>query len=785
MNYYDYDRALHTLRCKQQEYQSRRQRALSDIYNRLDDAKTALSLLRSFMRQYGNDASIYLSVNDIASQLQAFEVLDESAPKALAHDRLNAQCHFDLGTLVLKFSNSQRSLDILLRYANSTTEGHFCINDLSSQIDFCKLLNQIEADFQLEAERTNSSEGYIKLGNFLVFGRRFNKAEMAYRQATEFDQNSATGYRNLSFVLGVLGRPQESHVAMGQSNFIQRRHDLAIESYVQALSFGEASTNIYENLARCYLRAGRYAETAAVCAEAASKEQTPRLYSLWIDALRSANQIDEALEVAERACVAFPDDQYFKFPARLILPLAYKSEDDIFNHRARFQRTLHAWSLKCCNDLNYVSTDAINDLKTTNFYLPYQGKGDINIQKEYGDLVHRIVSATYPKFSNRPACRLRFNQNRIRVGYMSAYCEWQTVGKLFLGWLEHHDSRKFETYVYHLGRDMDFLSSKFEAACTNFVHFSDADLVEACEDIRADQLDILVFLEIGMDLMTTKIAALRLAPIQCVAWGHPVSSGFPTIDYFISNEMMEPPDGDNHYSEVLVKLPNIGVCVPRPSKSISNRSRHDFGLSDSCTLYVFPHSLFKWLPQYDDIFPQIAKRNANSQFVFIERETHSVEVAHFFKGRIEKIFKRHDLNPDNYIRFVPTLSTQNFLRLLSLADVYLDSIGWSGGMTTLEALGCMLPVVTMPGEFMRGRHSYGCLRRIGVMDTVAQNVEDYIDIAVRLGLDEKWREAIKMKQESKLDKLYDDTDCISGLEEFYLNLAERESVRALATKFAQ
>jgi predicted O-linked N-acetylglucosamine transferase (SPINDLY family) len=778
MNYYDYDRVLQTLRSKQQEYESIKQRALSRIYNNLHDAKTALSLLQCFVHRYENDATIYLHVNDISSKLQAVEILAESAPKALAHDLSNAQCHFDYGTLLCKLPKSQRSRDIFLHYVNSTIRGQISIGISSLPSNFCAPLNQIEAYFESIIEKTNFSEDYIKLGNFLVFRHRLNKAEMVYRRATEVDPDCATAYRNLFFVLRLLGRQKESHVAMGHANFIQRRYGLAIESYLQALSFEKAATNIYENLARCYLRSGQFAEAVAICAEVAAREQTSTLYTLWIDALRSTNQIDEALKLAERACAAFPNDQYFKFQARLILPVIYKSEDDILNHRARFQRTLHAWSVKCCNDPYYLSTSAITDLKTTNFYLPYQGKCDIDIQKQYGDLVHHIVTATYPKWSNRSTCQSCLNRDRIRVGYISAYCGWHTVGKLFLGWIEHHDAQKFETYVYHLGREMDFLSVKFEAACTQFVHFDNVDLVKACERIRADQLDILVFLEIGMDLMTTKIAALRLAPIQCVAWGHPVSSGLPTVDYFISNEMMEPPNGGNHYSEVLIKLPNIGVCVPRPSKSTSNRSRHDFGLSDGRTIYVFPHSHFKCLPQYDNVFAYIARRNANSQFVFIERDTHSLEAAQSFKARIEKIFKSYGLDPDNYIRFVPPLSTQNFLRLLSLADVYLDSIGWSGGMTTLEALGCMLPVVTMPGEFMRGRHSYGCLRRIGLMDTVAQNIEDYIDVAVRLGLNEKWRQRVKMRQDSKLGKLYDDTDCIVGLEQFYLTMAGSETTGA-------
>src|SRR5262249_7093412 len=151
------------------------------------------------------DAAIYLFVNDISSQLQAFEILAESAPKALAHDRLNAQCHFDFGTLLFKVPKSQRSLEIFLRYANSTIEGQLCIDSLSSQFDFWAMLNRIETEFQSTAEKTNFSENYIRLGNFLVFGRRFNKAEMAYRRATEFGRDCATAYRNLSFVLTLLG----------------------------------------------------------------------------------------------------------------------------------------------------------------------------------------------------------------------------------------------------------------------------------------------------------------------------------------------------------------------------------------------------------------------------------------------------------------------------------------------------------------------------------------------------------------------------------------------------
>ena len=55
------------------------------------------------------------------------------------------------------------------------------------------------------------------------------------------------------------------------------------------------------------------------------------------------------------------------------------------------------------------------------------------------------------------------------------------------------------------------------------------------------------------------LAALWLAPIQCASWGHPDTTGLPTIDYFLSGELMEPPDADEHYTERLVRLPNLAI----------------------------------------------------------------------------------------------------------------------------------------------------------------------------------------------------------------------------------
>jgi protein O-GlcNAc transferase len=768
MNYYKDHYVLQAAISKQREYTAAKQIALSEIYEQLNDGERALSLLRRFVEKYKSDNSIYLSVNDISSRLQALDVLAESTQKAIAFEPLNAQAHYDFGSLLFdpKCRKRGKTHDILLRYLRSADEGHSCGAILSSDEDLDSALDIAEKYFR---SKTKSSNDYVRLGNFLTFARRFDEAAMAFRRATKLQYDCSIAYRNLSLVYTVLGCLRESHFAMGQANFFERKYALAIERYIQAISFGEESSETYERLAQSYLHEGQFSRAAAICAEAVSKKKTVMLYTMWIDALQSINQIERALQVAEWACSAFPQEQYFQFPARLILPVVYKSEEDISCHRARFCRTLHAWSAA-----DYVSGSAISNIKGTNFYLPYQGQCDLDIQKEYGRLINRIVATTAPKFGDRVPHNRGPGKTRVRVGYISAFCSWHTVGKLFFGWVQGHDSELFDVYVYHLGRRMDFLSRAFKASSRCFVHCADRDLAGICESILTDELDILVHLEFGMNPLISKIAALRLAPIQCLAWGHPVTSGLPTMDYFLSSELMEPPDADHHYSEALVRLPNIGVCVPRPLNSVSNKTRAYYGLSDNRTIYVFPHSLFKQLPQYDWIFPAIAKQNPESEFVFIERDTHSVEAAQAFKARVAGAFRQRDLDANEYVRFVPHQGLQDFLRLLSLSDVYLDCIGWSGGMTTLEALGCMLPIVTIPGQFMRGRHAYGCLQRIDIRETVAQNAEEYVNVAARLGLDEAWRRTILSKQATNLHRLYDDRECLIELEKFYKTIAQRE-----------
>jgi protein O-GlcNAc transferase len=112
------------------------------------------------------------------------------------------------------------------------------------------------------------------------------------------------------------------------------------------------------------------------------------------------------------------------------------------------------------------------------------------------------------------------------------------------------------------------------------------------------------------------------------------------------------------------------------------------------------------------------------------------------------------------------LEPKRFLAATGLSDVFLDSIGWSGSNTTLEALVHDLPIVTLRGDLMRGRHSAAMLDMMGMTTTVCASIEEYVELAVGLARDLARRAEVKRMIATGKTAIYRDRTCIAALEEF-------------------
>lgn len=628
-------------------------------------------------------------------------------------------------------------------------------------IDLCK--QAIEAN-------SESYLAYAKLGVLFMEQGEYEQAKLCCSRSLKIHPNNAGLLKRLGKMCEVLGQQLEAYQNFALSAYYKKEYDHAIQYCNLYLELNDRDPKIYIILANSYLFVNAFENAYRMCQLAIEQfPLEPKIYGTVALAYNRIGLNEELVKLKEKANLNLSDNLEKKLATQLrlidFLPLIYNSHAEIEYYRKDVVNTISQieQSLEFIEPLQVAS----EGLKyATNRNLFYQGKNDLELQQRRGTFTHKFMAKLYPEWVKPIVMPEPTATGKIKIGYISHCMFGHTVGRMTLGWLQNHDRRTFEVYSYYVDHQVDIITQRFKIYSDYFYHIP-ANLEKIAHQILANKLHLLVFLDMGITPITIQLGSLRLAPIQCKFWGPPVTSGLPTIDYFLSSDLMEAEGADRYYSEQLIRLPNIAVSYPQPSTQSLQKTRRDYGFDDGKIIYISCQSLPKYLPQYDYIFPAIAAQIKHAQFVFIQPNRGS-KSGETFALRLAKKFRELNLVFENYCIMLPWFDDSNeFLNLNRVCDIFLDTFAWSGGKTTLDALALNLPVVTCPGEFLRGRHAYGILKMLGVTETIAQTESDYIEIAVRLGLDPQWRTEIIEKIQQRQHRLFDDQACIKGLEAFY------------------
>jgi predicted O-linked N-acetylglucosamine transferase (SPINDLY family) len=564
---------------------------------------------------------------------------------------------------------------------------------------------------------------WFNLGNLCLDAGRFAEAEAAYRRALAAAPDDPRPLQNLGVALKERG-------SLAEAEAVLRR----------AVAAQPGNAGALNNLGNVLRELKRAAEAVPILERAAGIDALSAdiAYNLGA-ALADEDRMEEAGQAFAVAVSRRPTFTKARWAAALSLPVLYDADGDIEAWRDRYAKGLAEMA-----DLSLATPSEVAEAlsairERTNFALPYQGRNDRQLQEQYGALVHRIAMAAHPQYREPPRPPARA---RRRIGFVSAHFRHHTVLKLFAGWMTGLDRTAFEVHAFATAPGGDAATEALRS-CLDGYHGAEP------ETIAAAACDALIHLDIGMDPRAQVLAALRLAPRQYVAWGHPETTGLPTIDGFLSSDLMEPPDGANHYSEPLIRLPNLSIAYARPPAPPPEAR------TNGPPRLLCSQSLFKLLPAFDRLAARVAREVGRGTVEFIAHPSEAV--TRRFRRRIGAAFRAAGVDEDRIVVH-PRLDPAAFLALNGRADVLLDSLGWSGGNTTLEALALGLPVVTLPGALMRGRHSAAILERAGRRDLIANDEDDYVAIAARLA---EGRERVDVP-----DGLYDDPIPIRALENF-------------------
>jgi protein O-GlcNAc transferase len=405
------------------------------------------------------------------------------------------------------------------------------------------------------------------------------------------------------------------------------------------------------------------------------------------------------------------------------------------------------------------------------FYLAYQAENNRDLLSRYGALCSRLMrhwqesqafKVNQSTYANNPG-------GVIRIGIASAYFSDHSVwNALVKGWIRQLDRRRFELHLFHLGAVRDQETDFARSIATRFVQ-GGRSLRGWVECVLATPLDVLMYPEIGMDPLTVKLASMRLAPVQLATWGHPETTGLPTIDYFISAEHLEPDNAQDHYTERLVKLPNLGCRFQSAPVTGGSVDFTKLGInSNSTPLLLCPGTPYKYAPAYDRILTAIAKELRHCQFIFFSNRR---DMAEQLQRRLRNSFTEAGLVYEEYVVSIPWQEKADFYDLMRRADIYLDTTVFSGFNTAMQAVECALPIVTSEGRFLRGRLASGILKRMGLSELVAASEGDYIALAVRICQDARYRQHIRQRIEENRHILFDDIEPVKALEEFLVRAA--------------
>jgi protein O-GlcNAc transferase len=606
-------------------------------------------------------------------------------------------------------------------------------------------------------------------------------AAIAHHEAGRLDAAQA-GYEE---VLRVDAANVDCLHLLGFLAFQRGEHERALQLIGRALERNPGHARAQQNLGNAYQALGRQAEAARSFERAAAlaPDLLEAHYNLGI--ARRALGEREAAGAAFRAALRVDANCA---EAHYALGQLAADADDLATAKAAFELALALrpgyaearWSLALCRvpqvygpgddpaAARAALATALGDLEQwcdtagaaaaagvgamQPFTLAYDEQPNRELLERYGSLCARLMRAAHPVPATAPA-----THRPLRVGVVSAHFRDHSVWHaLVKGWFGELDRARFELHAFHLGPAEDAETRVARAAAARFVQGA-RDTRGWIDAIAQSRPHVLVYPEVGMDPMTLRLAALRLAPVQAASWGHPETTGLPTMDYYLSAALLEPEQAQANYREKLVALPGLG-CHFEPRRHAGATAAEVPG---DGPLLVCPGVPFKYAPRHDWMLAEIARRLGACRLVFFAHDN-----SERLRGRLRGAFAARGLDFERYARFLPWMPKGEFQALLARADLALDTIGFSGFNTALHAVECSLPMVTREGRFLRGRLASGILRGLGLDELVAPTDEDYVERAVRLAGDGAARARLRSELEARRAALYRDAAPIRALEEF-------------------
>jgi protein O-GlcNAc transferase len=654
------------------------------------------------------DALHFLGV--LAHQAGRHDVAVDLIEKAIGENSRVPAFHNNLGNALKALGKPEEAVASYARALSQQPDNVAAHYNLGVALHSLGKLDEAVASYgRALVRKPDHAEAHGNLANALQAQGKLDEAVASYGQALRFKPDYADAHSNL-------GNVQKA----------QGKLDLALASYTRALMHKPDHAEAHCNLGNLLLEQGKLDEAAAAYERALELKPDYAAAHLSLGHVRKEQgRLDEAAACYRRALARKPDYADALLGLAIAnIPVFAESVAESVDAAGKFGQSLD--DLTAWNRANPGNLGASVG-SSQPFYLAYRPVDVRAALSRYGDLACAAAKAHWSQESDGLRA-VEPPRDRIRLGIVSGQVRQHPVWEVVLrGLVAHVDRRRFEIFLYHTGSIADEETLWAKSRVDRFVQ-GPKPTKGWLDVVRQDRPDVLFYPEVGMDPATCALAALRLAPLQIAGWGHPVTTGLPSMDLFLSGELLEGVGAERHYREKLVRLPGTGVCTeltPVQSQHWGGPDRRPDTIR-----FALCHQPIKFDPADDVLLTRIAKAVGPCEF-WLASPTKLHWATNKLRERLAAAFRAQGLDPDAHLRELPWLSRNQFAGFLDDMDVYLDCPAFSGYTTAWQAIHRGVPIVTLEGEYLRQRLAAGLLRQIGITEGIASSQDRYVEIAVR------------------------------------------------------
>ncbi len=608
----------------------------------------------------------------------------------------------------------------------------------------------------------------IMLAMLLAQRGAYSESETIFRDALKINPDDPTAQFNYGNVLLALQRFEEAYVVFGKAlalnpnfaeahlnrgNILMSRGSVAeaIDCFDAAIRMNPRFAEAYSNRAHAREQLRRFDDALADGQKAlALNPQNAEFYAGLANILHRMKRHDEALSNLSKALALQPNNAAFHYNCGNVLTDLKQFEAALrsYEQAFRFDPLLDYLEgqrfftkLLTCNWTNFnIDAEHLTD----------QVEKGIAASRPFPFLAVKSSIASQTKcarlFSDRefPAARPlwtaeRYSHDRIKLAYLSADFREHAISHLVAGMIEHHNRQDFEVTGISFGDDdQSSMRRRMENAFEHFVDFNAKSDLDIAKWLRTAEIDIAIDLMGPTKNARPAILSHRPVPIQVSYLGFAGSSGAPYIDYVIADRTVIPEDERQFYRENVVYLPDtyqandlkrrISDCPP---------ARGECALPDEAFVFCCFNNPYKISPDVFGIWMRLLDAVESSVLWLLD--DNPAATAHLKREAVKR-----GIAPERLI-FAPRMPLPDHLARHRHADLFLDTLPYSGHTTASDALWAGLPVLTCLGATFPGRVAASLLKAAGLDELITNSLDEYETLALRAAQDVGYLASIKKR----------------------------------------